>query len=157
MKIHSPRKSLTTLTEAIAAALVEPHRSANAKLIALQRDGFCCAITGSFDHDSAMKGYVQPTPEKAEVYTQVAHIFGESNNEAILGEGHTVKLEWASTAAALVERYAEISILKELNGSNIYRATNIFTIDQGVHPYFDALEISLEPVQDTLVRGFRFV
>ncbi|KAG7091933.1 hypothetical protein E1B28_008325 [Marasmius oreades] len=148
---HSPRRSLAILAHDIEVALVEPHKSANAKLIALERDGFSCVITGSIDIDSAKKGYVQfPPAGKQWGLTQVAHIFGETNDENILGEGCTVKREWASTAAALVERYAEISIREELNGSNIHRAANIFTLGTGVHGLFDSLYISLEPVKGNL-------
>ncbi|KAG7088777.1 hypothetical protein E1B28_012743 [Marasmius oreades] len=146
---YPQRKSLTTLAQDIAAALAEPHKFANAKLLALQRDGFCCVVTGSFDLDSVEKEFIQPTPGTAWVFTQAAHIFGESNNGNILGEGHTLKPEWALTVAALVERYAEISICKELNGSNIYRAENVLTLDIGTHYFLDNLYISLEPVQDT--------
>ena len=56
----------------------------------------------------------------------------------------------------MVERYAEISIHTELDGSNIHRATNILTLGTAVHSRFDALRVSLEPIQESPVRCLPF-
>ncbi|KAK0492420.1 hypothetical protein EDD18DRAFT_1108810, partial [Armillaria luteobubalina] len=55
-------------------------------------------------------------------------------------------MEWAATAAAVIERFAGIPILEELNQNDIHRPENTFTIADGLHPAFDRLSFSLCPI-----------
>ncbi|KAG7446608.1 uncharacterized protein BT62DRAFT_1005895 [Guyanagaster necrorhizus] len=56
------------------------------------------------------------------------------------------KLEWASSAAAVVQRFAETSVVKEPNQDNVHRPANTFTIAAGYHVECDGHNISLHPI-----------
>ncbi|KAK0213228.1 hypothetical protein DFS33DRAFT_1394025 [Desarmillaria ectypa] len=152
MSVHSSRPSFQATAENIAALLLQPTASSsNAKKLALARDNYRCILSGNVDNDSLRDGLTTidlPTGER-KTSTQLGHIFNESTTGHIVGltDAAQKKLDWAASAAAVVERFAQISILKELNQNNVHRPENTFTISPEFHDPFDRLQISLRPIK----------
>ncbi|KAK0448787.1 hypothetical protein EV421DRAFT_1999932 [Armillaria borealis] len=122
---HSPGSS----HDNVEALLSQP--TADAKKLALARD----------NHRSA---------GERRRNTILAHIFGQSTTDNIVVGGLTDaaqrKLAWAASAADVVERFAEVSIVNELNQNSIHKPENTFTISPEFHGPFDELQFSLHPV-----------
>ncbi len=100
-------------------------------------------------------------------YTQLAHIFGQSMTDNLVIGGLTdtaqrkvclifplrlsiarfaCQLAWATSSADVVERFTDISIVKELDQNSIHKPENTFTISPEFHGPFDELQFSLHPV-----------
>ncbi|KAK0207730.1 hypothetical protein IW262DRAFT_1469067 [Armillaria fumosa] len=138
----------------IAAALAQPTiSSSKAKDLAL-----------AFEKDPMR---FNEAPEVAAA-TSLGHIFGQSMMDhtagmtraahakvhlspyerSIIQSQFGCQLEWAATAAAIIEWFAGIPILEELNQNDIHRPENTFTIANGLHATFNRLSFSLCPVDD---------
>ncbi|KAK0475467.1 hypothetical protein IW261DRAFT_1494405 [Armillaria novae-zelandiae] len=78
----------------------------------------------------------------------LGHVFGQSMMDHTTGmkRASRAKLEWAATAAAVIESFAGIPILEELNQNDIDRPENTFTIRDDLHTIFDMLSFSLFPI-----------
>ncbi|KAK0217686.1 hypothetical protein EDD85DRAFT_1029431 [Armillaria nabsnona] len=123
--------------------------SRDAKYLALVRDNYRCILSGKVDTDSRVLGLATRAAGECVDGTQLGHIFSQSMTEHIAGltDAAQRKLKWAVTASAVVERFAEISVPKELNQNNIHRAENTFTISAGLHMAFEGLMVSLHPIE----------
>ncbi|SJL11377.1 uncharacterized protein ARMOST_14780 [Armillaria ostoyae] len=118
--------------------LSEP--SINAKKLALTRDNYRCILTGALDVASVDNGLT--TAGERMRCTALGHIFNESPTGNIVGltDAAQEKLEWATSIAAVVQRFADISVV------NVHSAQNTFTITPDFHGLFYRLRISLHPI-----------
>ncbi|KAK0207775.1 hypothetical protein IW262DRAFT_1498433 [Armillaria fumosa] len=114
----------------IAAALAQPTiSSSKAKDLALARDNYRCIVSGIVDlvrfEKDPMRFNEAP---KVAAATSLGHIFGQSMMDHTAGmmRAAHAKLEWAATAAAIIERFAA----------------------NGLHATFNRLSFSLCPVDD---------
>ncbi|KAK0184771.1 hypothetical protein F5146DRAFT_1144891 [Armillaria mellea] len=165
---HSSRASFQATAGNIAAALAQPTVSpSNAKDLvstilklffstkvpkALARDNYRCIVSGVVDLVSFEKDPMRfdEAPEVFAGSTSQGHIFGQSMMDHTAGvtRAARAKLEWAVTAVAVIERFAGIPILEELNQNDVHRRENTFTIADGLRPTFDRLFFSLCPIDD---------
>ncbi|KAK0479330.1 hypothetical protein IW261DRAFT_1480294 [Armillaria novae-zelandiae] len=132
--------SLSITTGNTAAAVAQPTiSSSKAKDLALARDNYRCTVSEIVDL------------VKVAASTSLGHIFGQSMMDHTAGvtRAARAKLEWAATAAAVIERFAGIPILEELNQNDIHRPENTFTIADGLHAAFDRLSFSLCPIDES--------
>lgn len=165
MSVHSPRPSFYATAENIAALLSHPtSSSSNAKKLvskkfpkccseapqALMRDNYRYILPRNVDKDSAINGLTVINMDVGERMrgTGPGHIFNELMTDHIVGLSDAAqrKLEWAFSAAAIVQRFAQISVVQELNRNNIHRAENTFTTTRDFHGLFDELSVSLHPI-----------
>ncbi|KAK0438225.1 hypothetical protein EV421DRAFT_1906766 [Armillaria borealis] len=152
MSIHSSRPSFQATADSIAALLSQPTTSSSdAKKLALARDDYRCILSGNVDiasFDAGLTSVNVAAGDRMKV-TVLGHIFGQStmDNTAGLTNAAQIKLAWAASAAAVVQRFASISIVEELNQNNIHRAENTFTITPDYHSALDELRISLHPIE----------
>ncbi|KAK0225302.1 hypothetical protein IW262DRAFT_1479778 [Armillaria fumosa] len=136
----------------IAAALAQPTVSSSiAKDLALARDNYRCIVSGAVNFPSFCKDPMR-FPEASRVgiaYTSLGHIFGQSTMDNTTGmtSAARAKLAWAASAAAVIERFSGISVVKELDRNYIHRPENTFTISDGLHTAFDQLTFSLHPIE----------
>ncbi|KAK0492963.1 hypothetical protein EDD18DRAFT_1357347 [Armillaria luteobubalina] len=149
---HSSRASFRATADNIAAALAQPTvSSSKAKDLALVRDNYRCIVSGTVDLVSYEEDPMRfnEAPEVVAT-TSLGHIFSQSimDHTAGMTRAARAKMEWAATAAAVIERFAGIPILEELNQNDIHRPENTFTIADGLHPAFDRLSFSLCPIDD---------
>ena len=54
--------------------------------------------------------------------------------------------EYSGGVWAVMERFGNISMKNELNGSNVHRLSNILTLSNEIHYLFDELYIWFEPI-----------
>ncbi|KAK0213169.1 hypothetical protein DFS33DRAFT_1269795 [Desarmillaria ectypa] len=136
----------------IATLLSQPTvTSNNAKKLALVRDNYRCIMSGNVDDDSLRNGLTTidlPAGER-KTSTELGHIFSESTTYHIVGltDAAQKKLDWASSSSAVIERFAGISVVEELNQNNVHRPENTFTISPEFHRLFDRLQLSLHPIE----------
>ncbi|KAF9240960.1 hypothetical protein BU15DRAFT_87516 [Melanogaster broomeanus] len=146
---HPSRHSFDILKDAVSSEITEPatqHRVAKRK--ALRRDNFRCVITGAVDDASAERD-----PELRQTalllgvtVTHCAHIFPESTNMNISGDGNNkVQRDYAASMWAVMTRFGYGDLPQKLNGSNIHSLENILTLDGNMHEYFDTLKLWFEP------------
>ncbi|KAK0492924.1 hypothetical protein EDD18DRAFT_1257547 [Armillaria luteobubalina] len=168
---HSSRASFRATADNIAAALAQPTvSSSKAKDLALARDNHRCIVSGIVDLVSYEEDPMRfnEAPEVTAGTTSLGHIFGQSIMDhtagmtraarakvrlppyecSIIRSQFACQMEWATTAAAVIERFAGIPILEEFNQNDIHRPENTFTIADGLHPAFDRLSFSLCPIDD---------
>ncbi|PBK95504.1 hypothetical protein ARMGADRAFT_1164063 [Armillaria gallica] len=126
--------------------------ASNAKQLALARDNYRCILSGNVNIVNLCDDLttINVAAGERRRNTVLAHIFGQSTADNILVGGLTGaaqrKLAWAASAADVVERFADISIVKELNQNNIHKPENTFTVSPEFHGPFDELQFSLHPV-----------
>ncbi|KAK0502204.1 hypothetical protein EDD18DRAFT_1346783 [Armillaria luteobubalina] len=148
---HSSRASFQATADNIAAALAQPTISSSvAKDLALARDNYRCIVSGAVNFPSFRKDPMR-FPEASRVnvaYTSLGHIFGQLTMDHTTGmtSAARAKLAWATSAAAVIEWFSGISVVNELNGNDIHRPENTFTIADGLHTAFDQLAFSLRPI-----------
>ncbi|KAG7440730.1 uncharacterized protein BT62DRAFT_838005, partial [Guyanagaster necrorhizus] len=110
---------------------------------ALMRDNYRYILPRNVDKDSAINGLTVINMDVGERMrgTGPGHIFNELMTDHIVGLSDAAqrKLEWAFSAAAIVQRFAQISVVQELNRNNIHRAENTFTTTRDFHGLFDEL------------------
>lgn len=75
--------------------------------------------------------------------TALGHIFSESPTGNIVGltDAAQEKFEWATSITAVVQRFADISVV------NVHNVQNMFTITPDFRVLFDELRISLRPIE----------
>ncbi|KAK0472331.1 hypothetical protein IW261DRAFT_1405221 [Armillaria novae-zelandiae] len=149
---HSSRASFQATADNIAAVLAQPTTSSHvAKDLALARDNYRCILSGTVDAVSLRQApmLVKKTSTDPAGSTSLGHIFGQSTMDNTTGmtTAARAKLAWAASAAAVVERFAGISVVNELNGNDIHRPQNTFTIAGHLHSLFDMLYFSLRPIE----------
>ncbi|KAF9011275.1 hypothetical protein BDQ17DRAFT_1420670 [Cyathus striatus] len=128
-------------------SLTEPPDSHDtAKVMALERDGYCCPISGLFDTKSYEAGLCEVPEEdigkrRLVGNTQCCHIISQSINKNLSDSDKSV---FASTVWAILKAFGYKTIDEELNGVKIHRLENILTLNIDVHSAFDSLQIWLE-------------
>ncbi|KAF9067886.1 hypothetical protein BDP27DRAFT_1328211 [Rhodocollybia butyracea] len=149
---HSPRPSFTPQAERIAKAMKEPLEESNVKTLVQLRDNYRCIISGTVDIVADEGSLTKWNKGEPLGHTQLGHIFSQSTIKDIgdpedgpIEGSEKTKREWASAAATIIERYAGISIVQELNGSKIHRAENSFVSSNNVHQLFDSLHVAITP------------
>ncbi|KAI0089730.1 hypothetical protein BDY19DRAFT_940541 [Irpex rosettiformis] len=148
---HPSRPSFEAKAVDLAAVLKEPNLDhKGAKALALERDGYCCVLTGALDTNSVMSSRVQVpyneegTPLKYMLQTQCTHIFSKFTNEGLNDER---KKLYAGRAWAVLEGFGYGEILGELNGSDVNRLENVLTLETNCHTAFDNLWLWLEATE----------
>ncbi|KAK0440114.1 hypothetical protein EV421DRAFT_808374 [Armillaria borealis] len=147
--VHSPRPSFQVTADDIAVLLSQPTASSsNAKKLALARDNYRCILSGNVDTNSFDTGLTTVNETERITDIQLGHIFGELMSNCIVGmtDAAQKKLDWAASAADVVKRFGDISVVEELNQTNIHSAQNTFTVSPEFNGPFDRLRISLQPV-----------
>ncbi|KAK0470968.1 hypothetical protein IW261DRAFT_1513841, partial [Armillaria novae-zelandiae] len=118
---HSSRASFQATAGNITAALAQP---------TIMRDNYPCIVSGIVDLVGFEKDPMRfnEAPEVVAATTSLGHIFGQlmMDHKAGMTTAARVKLEWAATAAAVIERFAA----------------------DGLHATFDRLSFSLCPIED---------
>ncbi|KAF9233591.1 hypothetical protein BU15DRAFT_90278 [Melanogaster broomeanus] len=159
---HSSRSSFDITKDAMSSRAPTQHQAAKRK--ALRRDNFRCVVTGATDVASALSDpELQQTGLLFQV-THCAHIFPESTNVNISGDGNS-KHDYAAPMWAVMTRFGYEDLPRKLNGNNIHCLENILTLEGGtMHWHFDMLRLWFEPTgiadkynicwsQDLLERG----
>jgi hypothetical protein len=57
---------------------------------------------------------------------------------------YMIQHEYAASVWAIIQRYGEVLVPDELNGSDIHRLENVMTMDSNKHDLFDKLQLWLE-------------
>ncbi|KAJ7628637.1 hypothetical protein FB45DRAFT_918839 [Roridomyces roridus] len=127
----------------------------------LYRDQYRCVLTGLIDRASLDKAEETPElfPDLASLVApqapavpgellsdlEVAHIISQSLTDGIggLSEAATAKLDWASSASAILDRFSGIDIKLLLGGTNLHSAINGFMASLEAHALFDRLDFCL--------------
>ncbi|KAJ3515777.1 hypothetical protein NLJ89_g1537 [Agrocybe chaxingu] len=127
-----------------------PKNHVEAKAAALERDGYRCMVSGTYDMRSCEKNpdiavlAVQSGTVARE--THASHIFAPSTSQDISGpDADGPKHNFAASAWAVMERTGSVLVPDELNGPDIHRLENIMTLETGVHSLFDNLKLWFEP------------
>ncbi|KAK0237202.1 hypothetical protein EDD85DRAFT_953213 [Armillaria nabsnona] len=148
--VHSSPPSFQTTADDIAALLLQPTASSsNAKKLALARDNHRCILSGNVDTSSFDTGLTTVNRTERITDTELGHIlFSESMSDRIVGmtDAAQKKLDWAASAADVVKRFGDISVVEELNQNKIYSTQNTFTVSLEFHGPFNRLRISLQPI-----------
>ncbi|KAJ6486672.1 hypothetical protein C8R45DRAFT_995488 [Mycena sanguinolenta] len=81
---------------------------------------------------------------------QVAHIISQSLTNSIegLSVGARAKFNWASSAAAILDRFSGIDVKKLLGGTNLHSAVNAVMATHEGHELLDCLLLCLVPNPD---------
>ncbi|KAF9472887.1 hypothetical protein BDN70DRAFT_867965 [Pholiota conissans] len=116
------------------------------------RDENRCVFTGRLDfivYQSLPKAE-RPIGVSNVAYTHVAHIISQSlpSNIGGMTQAAREKFVWASTAAAVIERFGGFSAYTILGEDNLNSAANAFTASSTPHDMFDCLDLWLVPAQD---------
>ncbi|KAF8576387.1 hypothetical protein K439DRAFT_664045 [Ramaria rubella] len=112
------------------------------KDLCLRRDDFRCVISGNVDFLSCKTGNVQCPDNKHQEGTIAAHIIPFS--VAAKDETPAV-VQKTSAIFEILNRFGGVR-LHELNGSNIDRVENVFTLSVSIHYLFGMLAIWLDAV-----------
>ncbi|KAF8267683.1 hypothetical protein EI94DRAFT_1729918 [Lactarius quietus] len=153
---HSSRDSFEN-ERGFYSATVEPAPKdhSQAKKSALRRDGYRCMVTRDIDADyldtlSPAERDILSQGGTGAAPTHLAHIFPPSTNRGLKPEeeGHS-KTHYASTVWAIVNSFAHINVLDELNGDMAHRLSNALTLRADVHSLFDDLRMWFEEVPNT--------
>jgi hypothetical protein len=57
---------------------------------------------------------------------------------------YVIQHEYAASVWTIMDRYGDVLVPDELNGSDIHRLENIITMETGKHDLFDTLQLWLE-------------
>ncbi|CAA7263813.1 unnamed protein product [Cyclocybe aegerita] len=152
--IQSPRRSFEEVVNAgshlVAAPLVTPR---NLRQLTLIRDENSCVFTGDLDEGidrAALVAALDLDPDRPTASTHVAHIISQSLSSDIGGMTQAArdKFTWASSAAAVLERFGGFSAHAILGEANLNSALNAFTASSTPHTWFDCLNLWLVPAKD---------
>ncbi|KAJ6511378.1 hypothetical protein C8R47DRAFT_732402 [Mycena vitilis] len=118
----------------------------------MARDRRRCVFTGSGDLVSIEENH----PDVADIqdqdgrYLQVAHIISQSITSGITGLSETAqaKLMWASSASAILDRFAGIEVRQILGELDVHSPVNAILASSDPHILFDHLSVSLEQATD---------
>ncbi|KAJ7343252.1 hypothetical protein DFH08DRAFT_915163 [Mycena albidolilacea] len=131
----------------------------------LYRDQYRCVLTGHIDRASLDKAEESPEqlPDLAPLVApqapvisgdlveglEVAHIISQSLTDSIGGLSETAKakLDWASSASAILDRFSGIDVQRLLGGTNLHSAINGFMASHGAHELFDRLDLCFIPAR----------
>ncbi|KAJ7667525.1 hypothetical protein DFH06DRAFT_1380620 [Mycena polygramma] len=123
----------------------------------MHREWRRCALSGTADLASIDADPIHPDVDdipdslrsRAEPL-QVAHIISQSLTNGITGmtEKATLKLDWASSAAAILDRFAGLEIKALLGDLDLHNPLNALLMSHVPHYLFDSLWISLEGAHD---------
>ncbi|KAF9472837.1 hypothetical protein BDN70DRAFT_886513 [Pholiota conissans] len=125
----------------------------------LLRDENRCVFTGCLDahiYQSLPRGEQLAALTTSEgpavpiaLLTQVAHVISQSlpSNIGGMTQAAREKFVWASTAAAVLERFGGFSAYTILGEDNLNSAANAFTASSTPHDMFDCLDLWLLPAQ----------
>ncbi|KAH6892769.1 hypothetical protein BKA70DRAFT_1571548 [Coprinopsis sp. MPI-PUGE-AT-0042] len=126
-----------------------PTDHASAKAAALQRDGFKCLYSGSYDiqYIISLSERREPIPHihVPASCTRSTHIFPSCVANARHDSDPTT---WISRVSTQLKRYANIDIVNELNGTNIHRLENVLTLGLSQHVFFSTFTIWFEKDPD---------
>ncbi|KAJ7271359.1 hypothetical protein B0H12DRAFT_1229014 [Mycena haematopus] len=135
-------------------------------LMLLYRDQYRCVLTGRIDRASLDKTEQNPElfPDLAPLVApqapavpgelvfdlEVAHIISQSLTDGIggLSAAAAAKLDWASSASAILDRFSGIDIKRLLGGTDLHSAINGFMASNEAHALFDRLDFCLIPARD---------
>ncbi|KAJ7144309.1 hypothetical protein C8R44DRAFT_865256 [Mycena epipterygia] len=115
----------------------------------LHRDQYRCVLTGRIDRASLDKA--EETPELFfDLAPLVAPQAPPSLTDGIGGLSQAVraKLDWASSASAILGRFSGIDIKRLLGGTDLHSAINSFMASNEAHALFDRLHFCLIPSKD---------
>ncbi|KAF8268184.1 hypothetical protein EI94DRAFT_1700463 [Lactarius quietus] len=141
-----------------------PKDHSEAKKSALRRDGYRCMVTRDIDS----KYLATLSPAERDIYrqagtgaapTNLAHIFPPSTNwdPKPQEEGHPkvsiyslfCPTHYSNTVWTIINGFAHINILDELNGDKAHRLSNVLTLSVQVQHLFDDLLMWFEEVPNT--------
>ncbi|KAJ7196767.1 hypothetical protein GGX14DRAFT_375800 [Mycena pura] len=129
----------------------------------LYREKYRCALTGHIDRASSDKAEQSPElfPDLAPLFAsqppavtgdllydlEVAHIISQSLTDGIGGltDAARAKLDWASSASAILDRFSGIDVKQLLGGTDLHSAINGFMASNEAHALFDRLDFCLLP------------
>jgi len=133
----------------------------------LYREKYRCALTGHIDRASSDKAEQSPElfPDLAPLFAsqppavtgdllydlEVAHIISQSLTDGIGGltDAARAKLDWASSASAILDRFSGIDVKQLLGGTDLHSAINGFMASNEAHALFDRLDFCLLPAMDS--------
>ncbi|KAI0089734.1 hypothetical protein BDY19DRAFT_888832 [Irpex rosettiformis] len=142
---HPSRPAFEAAAVDLTAVLKEPELDhSGAKALALERDGYCCVLTGVFDRTSIRVPELRALYDrgKPKMYTECTNIFSKSTNGCINDEA---KRLYAGRAWAVLESFGYGDMLNELGGSGVYHLENILTLEVNCYNAFNDLALWLEP------------
>ncbi|KAJ7491930.1 hypothetical protein FB451DRAFT_1348694 [Mycena latifolia] len=131
----------------------------------LCRDQYRCVLTHRIDRGSFDKAEASPElfPELASLIApqapavsgellhdlEVAHIISQPLSDGIggLSEAAMAKLDWASSASAILDRFSGVDIKQLLGGTDLHSAINAFMASNEAHALFDRLDFCLVPAK----------
>ncbi|KAF9233123.1 hypothetical protein BU15DRAFT_54322 [Melanogaster broomeanus] len=140
-----PSRSFDMAKDAVSSEMTEPPTSYQAaKRKALRRDNFRCVVTGAVDVASASRDPALRQTGLPLRTTQCAHIFPQSTNTNISGDGSS-KRDYAASMWAVMTRFGYGDLPRKLNGNNVHSLENILTLEGGtIHEHFDTLQLWFE-------------
>ncbi|KAJ6576625.1 hypothetical protein DFH09DRAFT_364914 [Mycena vulgaris] len=124
----------------------------------MYRDRRRCVFTAKGDRPSLLEEHPDVAditdPQRSE-RLQVAHIISQSLTTGMSGLTDTAKtkLEWASSASAILDRFAGIEIKNLLGELDLHTPINAMMSTFGPHDMFDNLGIWFEPAKDAQGNG----
>ncbi|KAJ6546977.1 hypothetical protein B0H19DRAFT_1211699 [Mycena capillaripes] len=120
----------------------------------MQRDRRRCVFTARGDLQSVTTGHpdvadIPMTDRDLAEELQVVHIISQSVTTGIGGltDAAKTKLEWASSASAIVDRFAGINIKSLLGGLDLHTPINALMATHAPHGRFNHLALWFEPVK----------
>ncbi|KAJ6601114.1 hypothetical protein DFH09DRAFT_1243050 [Mycena vulgaris] len=150
---QSPRLSFEIAADSHYETLVPPGQTPLAlKDTIMHRDRRRCVFTAKGDWPSVLEEHPDvadlPDPDSSE-RLQVVHIISQSLTTGISGltENAKIKLRWASSASAILDRLAGIEIRNLLCDLDLHTPINAMMSTFAPHDMFDNLAIWLEPAQ----------
>ncbi|TBU29134.1 hypothetical protein BD311DRAFT_777716 [Dichomitus squalens] len=149
----SPRQSFDVTLEGHARTRVEPGVSPqDLKDVMMGRDNYRCVFTNKPDLGSVRRHVVSADLQMLHasggaVDLQVAHIISHSLTADVGGMTRSArdKLQWASSAAAVLDRFAGIEIKSILRNLDVHNPLNAFMTSHDPHVRFDGLDMWLTP------------
>ncbi|TBU65150.1 hypothetical protein BD310DRAFT_1002611 [Dichomitus squalens] len=118
----------------------------------MARDKYRCVFTHKPDGDSVLGGVVSVDLQTLRasggaVDLQVAHIISQSLTADVGGMTRSArgKLQWASSAAAVLDRFAGIEIESILRNLDVHNPLNAFMTSHDPHFLFNGLDMWLTP------------
>ncbi|KAI0797151.1 hypothetical protein C8Q75DRAFT_862859 [Abortiporus biennis] len=147
---QSPRKSFEDKQLSMETILMEfKSKPGRLRDIVMKRDNYHCAFTGAVDDKSAEMGLVQWDLNDPLSDLQVAHIISQSLTSDISVPGVSgKKLQWASTAAAMIERFGDLDCKAVLGEEFLHNPLNAILATHIPHARFDELRIWFTPAKD---------
>ncbi|KAI0782657.1 hypothetical protein C8Q75DRAFT_811583 [Abortiporus biennis] len=122
-EVH-PNSMETTLT----------HKPGHLRDMVMKRDNYRCAFTGDLDATSVEQGLVQWNTYDSIYDVQVAHIISQSL-------ASDIRLQWASTVAAIIERFDDFKCEAILGEDFLRNPLNAILATPALHARFDQLRI----------------